>query len=57
VGIGPEVNILGSEHTAQPIIETDLVIKPVKIARWADIGTGATLLPGITIGQGAIVGA
>jgi len=61
VGIGPGVRILGSEHTAQPIsqpiIETDLLIKPVRIARWADIGTGATLLPGITVGQGAIVGA
>jgi acetyltransferase-like isoleucine patch superfamily enzyme len=61
VGIGPGVKILGSEHTGEPkhipIIQTDLVIKPVRIERWADIGTGAVILPGVTIGEGAIVGA
>jgi acetyltransferase-like isoleucine patch superfamily enzyme len=40
-----------------PIIETDLVIKPVRVDDWADIGTGAVLLPGVTVGKGAIVGA
>jgi acetyltransferase-like isoleucine patch superfamily enzyme len=61
VGIGPGVKILGSEHTGEPknipIIQTDLVIKPVRIERWADIGVGAIVLPGVTIGEGAIVGA
>ena len=40
-----------------PIIETDLVIKPVRVEDWADIGTSAVLLPGVTVGKGAIVGA
>jgi acetyltransferase-like isoleucine patch superfamily enzyme len=61
VGWGPGAKVLGSQHTDEaidrPIIENDLVIKPVRIHDWADIGTNATILPGITIGKGAIVGA
>ena len=61
VGWGPGARVLGSEHTGQPIgvpiIQTDLEIRPVRVERWADIGTGAVLLPGVTIGSGAIVGA
>jgi acetyltransferase-like isoleucine patch superfamily enzyme len=61
VGWGPGARVLGSEHTGQPadlpIIQTDLLIKPVVVKRGADIGTGAVLLPGVTIGVGAIVGA
>lgn len=61
VGIGPGVKILGSEHTGEPvdrpIIRTDLVISPVRIGAWADIGTNATILPGVTLGKGCIVGA
>jgi acetyltransferase-like isoleucine patch superfamily enzyme len=34
-----------------------LRIKPIRIGAWADIGTNATILPGITVGRGAIVGA
>jgi galactoside O-acetyltransferase len=61
VGWGPGAKVLGSAHTAlpveQPIIQTDLEIKPVRVQAWADIGTNATLLPGVTVGKGAIVGA
>jgi len=61
VGWGPGARVLGSEHNGipsnVPIIQTDLVIKPVVVKRGADIGTGAVLLPGVTIGEGAIVGA
>jgi acetyltransferase-like isoleucine patch superfamily enzyme len=61
VGWGPGARVLGSEHTGQPpdvpIIQTDLVIRPVFVGRGADIGTGAILLPGVTVGEGAIVGA
>ena len=61
VGWGPGAKVLGSAHTGLPIdvpiIETDLEIRPVRVGAWADIGTGAILLPGVTIGQGAIVGA
>jgi acetyltransferase-like isoleucine patch superfamily enzyme len=61
VGWGPGAKVLGSTHTAipvdEPIIRTDLEIKPVHIGAWADIGTNATILPGVRIGKGAIVGA
>jgi acetyltransferase-like isoleucine patch superfamily enzyme len=53
--------VLGSAHTALPvdipIIQTDLDIKPVRIEAWADIGTNAVILPGVTVGRGSIVGA
>lgn len=61
VGWGPGARILGSEHIGlpldTPIIKTDLRVRPVRVEDWADIGTGASLLPGVTIGKGAIVGA
>jgi galactoside O-acetyltransferase len=61
VGWGPGAKVLGSVHTGVPldvpIIQTDLEIKPVRVGAWADIGTNAVLLPGVTIGRGAIVGA
>lgn len=61
VGWGPGAKVLGSVHTGipvdRPIIQTDLEIKPVRVEAWADIGTNATLLPGVRVGKGAIVGA
>ena len=61
VGWGPGAKVLGSAHTGVPadvpIVKTDLVIKPVRVRAWADIGTNAVLLPGVTVGKGAIVGA
>lgn len=61
VGWGPGARVLGSEHTGHPldvpIIQTDLHVKPIRVKRGADIGTAAVLLPGVTVGAGAIVGA
>jgi acetyltransferase-like isoleucine patch superfamily enzyme len=61
VGWGPGAKVLGSEHTGTPIdvpiVHTDLRIKPIRIGAWADVGTNATILPGVTVGRGAIVGA
>jgi acetyltransferase-like isoleucine patch superfamily enzyme len=61
VGWGPGARVLGSTHTGLPIdvpiIATDLCIAAVRIDDDADIGVGAILLPGITVGRGAIVGA
>jgi len=61
VGWGPGAKVLGSQHTASPvdvpIIQTDLVIRPVRIGAWADVGVNAVVLPGVTVGKGAIVGA
>lgn len=61
VGWGPGAKVLGSVHTGvphtDPIITTSLVIKPVTVGFGADIGTNATILPGVHIGAQAIVGA
>jgi acetyltransferase-like isoleucine patch superfamily enzyme len=61
VGWGPGARVLGSAHTGLPadipIVKTDLEIRPVRVQPWADIGTNAVLLPGVTVGKGAIVGA
>lgn len=61
VGWGPGAKVLGSAHTALPIdipiVHTDLEIKSVRIKTGADIGMNAVILPGITIGEGSIVGA
>jgi acetyltransferase-like isoleucine patch superfamily enzyme len=61
VGWGPGAKVLGSEHVGIPIdvpvIQTDLRIAPVRIQAWADIGTNAVILPGVTVGRGSIVGA
>ena len=61
VGWGPGAKVLGSSHTGSPvdlpIIATELEIKPVVIGYGADIGTNATILPGVHVGAHAIVGA
>ena len=61
VGWGPGARLLGSEHTGSPtsvpIVQTDLEVRPVRIGAGSDIGVNAVILPGITIGRGAIVGA
>lgn len=61
MGWGPGAKVLGSTHTGLPaeipIMQTDLDIRPVRIGAWADIGVNAVILPGVTIGRGAIVGA
>jgi acetyltransferase-like isoleucine patch superfamily enzyme len=61
VGWGPGAKVLGSAHTGipidEPIIKTDLVIKPVVVGIGADIGMNASILPGVHIGAHSIVGA
>jgi acetyltransferase-like isoleucine patch superfamily enzyme len=61
VGWGPGAKVLGSVHTGlpveDPIIATDLVIKPVVVGFGADIGMNASILPGVRIGANSIVGA
>lgn len=61
VGWGPGAKVLGSSHTGdpvgEPIIATALTIKQVVVGYGADIGTNATLLPGVRVGEHSIVGA
>lgn len=61
VGMGPFVKILTSVHEEAgrevPILASPLRFAPVVVEDDADIGVGAILLPGVTVGQGAQVGA
>jgi acetyltransferase-like isoleucine patch superfamily enzyme len=61
VGWGPGAKVLGSTHTGDPVteptIKTGLIIKPVRIGHGADVGMNASVLPGVSIGRQAIVGA
>ncbi len=61
IGIGPGVKIITSFHTeegiSKPILHSRIEFAPVVIEDDADIGIGAIILPGVTIGKGAQVGA
>jgi acetyltransferase-like isoleucine patch superfamily enzyme len=61
VGIGPGVKILTSAHgeggRQVAIYNAPVEFKPVVVEDHADIGVGAILLPGVTVGRGAQVGA
>ena len=61
VGIGPCVKIMTSRHGEEgrhvPVLLCDLEFAPVTLEDETDIGIGAIILPGVTIGRGAIVGA
>lgn len=63
VGIAPGVKILSSHHDLdqapreQPILHAAITFAKVVVEDDADLGVGAIVLPGITIGRGAQVGA
>lgn len=57
VFIGPGAKIITEGHPEQPAIRHTLHTQPVVIRRNAWIGAGATVLPGITVGENAIVAA
>lgn len=61
VGIGPGVRIITSNHKEEgpdvPILFSDLEFKAVVVEDDSDIGVGAIILPGVTIGRGSLVGA
>ena len=55
--IGPQVNIITENHPIDPTQRKMLDLKPVVIKRNVWIGANATLLPGVTVGENAIVAA
>jgi len=61
VGIGPYVKIMTSRHGEEgrrvPVLLCDLEFAGVRIEDESDVGIAAIVLPGVTIGRGAIVGA
>lgn len=55
--IGPKVNILSEEHPVDPADRKALMVQPVVIKNGAWIGAGATILPGVTVGENSVVAA
>ncbi|AHI24733.1 maltose acetyltransferase [Komagataeibacter xylinus] len=57
--IGPGVQILAADHPRDPALREKMLEsgRPVTIGRNVWIGGGAIILPGITIGDHAIIGA
>ncbi|WP_247651866.1 DapH/DapD/GlmU-related protein [Chitinophaga eiseniae] len=55
--IGPKVNLVTENHPLDPADRRALVTKPILVKRNAWIGAGATILPGVTIGENAVVAA
>jgi acetyltransferase-like isoleucine patch superfamily enzyme len=55
--IGPQVKLVTENHPLNPTIRKGLITKPILIKKNAWIGAGATILPGVTIGENAVVAA
>lgn len=55
--IGPKVSLLSEGHPLTPENRQSLVPGPIYIKKNAWIGAGATILPGVTIGENAVVAA
>ncbi|MBP9926416.1 MAG: sugar O-acetyltransferase [Cyclobacteriaceae bacterium] len=55
--IGPRVNLTTENHPVDPAKRKFLNLKSILIKRNAWIGAGATILPGVTIGENSIVAA
>ena len=57
VMIGPRVNISSENHPVEIDTRKTLVPRNVTIKKNAWIGAGATLLPGVTVGENSVVAA
>ncbi|MGZ3833094.1 MAG: DapH/DapD/GlmU-related protein [Mucilaginibacter sp.] len=57
VQIGPKVNLITENHPLDPSNRKSLDLKSILIKRNAWIGAAATILPGVTIGENAVVAA
>jgi acetyltransferase-like isoleucine patch superfamily enzyme len=55
--IGPKVSLITESHPLSPAERRALIVKPIVIKRNAWIGAGATILPGVTVGENAVVAA
>jgi acetyltransferase-like isoleucine patch superfamily enzyme len=55
--IGPKVNLITENHPLDTVERRALVCKPIVIKSNAWIGAAATILPGVTIGENAVVAA
>ena len=57
VQIGPKVSLITENHPLAPSQRKDLELKGILLKKNAWLGAGVTILPGVTIGENAIVAA
>lgn len=55
--IGPKVNLITENHPLDPANRKALICKAIVVKRNAWIGAAATIMPGVTIGENAVVAA
>lgn len=55
--IGPQVKLVTENHPLDPATRKGLITRPILIKQNAWIGAGATILPGVTVGENAVVAA
>jgi acetyltransferase-like isoleucine patch superfamily enzyme len=55
--IAARVNLITEDHPVNPADRKTLMVKPIVIKRNAWIGAAATILPGVTVGENAVVAA
>ncbi|MES2064607.1 MAG: DapH/DapD/GlmU-related protein [Bacteroidota bacterium] len=55
--IGPKVNLITTGHPLSPAERMATISHPIRIKKGAWIGANATILPGVTIGEYAVVAA
>lgn len=57
VFVGPGVQLVTEGHPEAPALRRNVYARPITLRRRAWIGAGAIILPGVTVGENAIVGA
>lgn len=55
--IGPQVKLITENHPLDPDKRKGLIGKSIKLKKNAWIGAGASILPGVTVGENAVVAA
>ena len=53
--LGPKVNITSETHPLQVSSRKTLVPRSVLVKNYTWIGAGATIMPGVTIGENSVV--
>jgi len=55
--IGPGASLISVNHQLEPAHRRELELQPIHISQNAWVGAKAIILPGITVGQNAVVAA
>jgi acetyltransferase-like isoleucine patch superfamily enzyme len=55
--VGPKVNLITTNHPTEPGQRRSTISRPIVLRQGAWLGANVTVMPGVTIGENAIVGA